>query len=275
MVPPPTYHGTRAIPTPGTLPTPRDGDVLVWWATVDDVSPAAHESLHADLDEDTLGRINAMVREEDRRRGVVAHGLLRRLVASTTGTAAPDVRIRRVCANCGPGDHGKPELITGAARPPLQFNLAHSGGVVAVALSGPGTDVGIDVEAFRHDFDWLPARRHVFSDAEWDRSVAAEHPSTERFTLWARKEAAAKTTGHGLAIDLVHAQIDDVQAPLGELDGHLDDEIRRARLVAPERTYELLVHDFDLDGSAAGAVATHDRPGTAPPRVTVVRASLG
>lgn len=275
MAPPTTYHGVRAVPSPGTLPVPRDGEVLVWWAAVEEISPTAHESMHADLDEDTLGRINALVREDDRRRGVVAHGLLRRLVAATTGIAPADVRIRRVCANCGPGDHGKPELITAGARPPLQFNLAHSGGIVAVALAGPGTDVGIDVEAFRHEFDWLPARRHVFTDDEWNRSVAADHPSTERFTLWARKEAAAKTTGHGLAIDLVHVQIDDVAPSLGELDADVTEEARRARLLAPERTYDLRVSDFDVDGTAAGAVATHARPGVPAPHVTVVRAALG
>lgn len=248
--------------------------MLVWWAVVADVGAAALESLRADLDEDTAARLNALVREEDRRRGVVAHGILRRLVSAITGTPAGDVRIRRVCTNCGPGDHGKPELIDAHGRPALQFNLAHSGGVVAVALASPTTDVGIDVEAFRHDVDWLPARRHVFSDAEWDRSTLAEHPSVERFTLWARKEAAAKTTGHGLAIDLVHVQIDEVPEPLGELDADLSPGVRRARLLAPERTYDLTVIDFELDGTAAGAVATHDRPGTVPPHLTVLRAAL-
>lgn len=248
----------------------------MWWATVRDVHAPLLEVLRAELDDDTVARINAMVRDEDRTRSIVAHGLLRRLVAATTGVEPAAVRIRRICATCGAADHGKPELVTAGTgtRPPLQFNLAHSGGLVAVALAGPSTGVGIDVEVYKHDFDWLPARRHVFTDTEWASTTAADDASTARFTLWARKEAAAKTTGHGLAIDLVHVQIDDAPAPLGELDGDLPPGLHRARLTAPERIYDLAVVDFDLDGTAAGAVATHAPPGAAPPRVTVVRANL-
>lgn len=254
---------TRPVPPPGTLSPPTDAELLVWWADTG-VSPRQVEALRADLDDETRARTNAMVREADRRRSIVAHGLLRRLVAACTGQPAADVSIVRICASCGSADHGKPALARGGGIPPLQFNLAHSGSTVAVALGGPATDVGVDVEAIRTDFDWLPARRHVFTDREWDDTAGAPDPSAARFALWARKEAAAKTTGHGLAIDLAHAAIDRDAGPGGA---------RRGRLKAPERTYELLVTDVTLGEGTAAAVAVLGR--ITPPRVSVVRADLG
>jgi 4'-phosphopantetheinyl transferase len=267
-----TEQLARPVPPPAGLVPPTGDEVFVWWATTD-VSPSVLESLRGDLDEDTLARTNALVREADRRRTIVAHGLLRRVVAACTGTEPAAIVIQRICASCGASDHGKPSLVTpaGAGRPPLQFNLAHSGHVVAVAVAGPDTDVGIDVEALQDGFDWLPARRHVFTDAEWGTTDAAGDPAAERFALWARKEAAAKTTGHGLAIDLVHVAI-DAPTPADSGDGGL---VRRGRLVAPERTYELTVADVALAHDTAAAVAVLDQRGAPQtPRITLARADL-
>ena len=248
---------------------PPDSQISVWWATTD-VSLRVLESLRADLDRDTLDRVNALVREEDRRRAVVAHGLLRRLVSACLGLEPGAVAIDRTCANCGAADHGKPTLGGGpaATRPPLQFNLAHSGTVVAIALAGPGTEVGIDVEAIQPQMRWSTIRRHVFSDAEWEETGEDDDPTAERFALWARKEAAAKTTGHGLAIDLRHVQIEGPTSPSG---------FRVGRLEAPERDYPLVVADLDIGHGVAAAIAALTPEGTQgqpAPTVQLVRADL-
>jgi 4'-phosphopantetheinyl transferase len=73
--------------------------------------------------------------------------------------------------------------------------------VVAVALSAAGRPVGVDVEA-RRSMDWAPLRRNVFGDPEWEATAAAPDPERERFLTWARKEAAVKASGHGLALGL-------------------------------------------------------------------------
>ncbi|MBJ7470997.1 MAG: 4'-phosphopantetheinyl transferase superfamily protein [Solirubrobacteraceae bacterium] len=261
---------TRAqrVPPPGGMPPPPDGLISVWWATTD-VAPSVVESLRADLDRDTLGRVNALVREEDRHRAILAHGLLRRLVAACLGLAPSAISIDRTCANCGAADHGKPTLagFASAARPPLQFNLAHSGNVVAVALAGPGTEVGIDVEAIQPQMRWSTIRRHVFSDAEWNDTGEAENPTTERFALWARKEAAAKTTGHGLAIDLRHVRIDGPTGPAG---------FRAGTLEAPERDYPLVVADLPIGHATSAAVAALTSAGapSVPLTMQLIRADL-
>lgn len=257
----------QRLPPAGTLAPPTDDEIAVWWATTD--APAwVFEALRADLDSDTLARVNALVREEDRHRAILAHGLLRRLVAACTGLAPGKVTIDRTCASCGDTDHGKPSLATPTGGPPsLQFNLAHSGSFVAVALAGANVDVGIDVEAVQGDYDWLPARRHVFTEQEWEETGVFADPVAARFGLWARKEAAAKTTGHGLAIDLTHVALD--------ADPHADGYARGV-LTAPERRYPLLVADLEIAPDLAAAVAVL-APGDErePPQVVVTRADLG
>ncbi len=261
------HPGTAAeqpIPASGTLAIPGEGEVRVWWASTR-VPTSTVEALRADLDDETMGRVNAMVRDADRTRGILAHGLLRRLVSAYTGQEPAAVTLTRACASCGATDHGKPMLLArgGGGRPPLQFNLAHSGEIVAVALAGPSTPIGVDVESLQEDFDWAPTRRHVFTDDEWDTTCADADPSAARFALWARKEAAAKATGHGLAIDLVRVPIS--REPHG-------DGARRGRLQATERAYELLVTDVVTAPGTAAAVAT---VGTGrAPIVRVARAAL-
>lgn len=253
---------------------PPDSQISVWWTTTD-VDPGTLEGLRLDLDRDTLDRVNALVREEDRRRSILAHGLLRRLVAACLGIEPHVIGIDRTCANCGAADHGKPTLASSAlagGRPPLQFNLAHSGTVVAVALAGPGTEVGLDVEAVQAQMRWSTIRRHVFSDEEWDDAEATPDPTATRFALWARKEAAAKTTGHGLAIDLRHVE---VQAGSGTGPAGF----RIGKLEAPERVYPLVVADLPIGHDTAAAVAVLAPAGAAamldaPPTVELIRAQL-
>lgn len=250
------------VPARGTAPAPIDGTLAVWWTTLD-AAAASLKALRTDLDPATAARVQAMARPIDRDRTTLAHGLLRHLVAASTGEAPSAVHIVRRCESCGATDHGKPALATGphGEPPALAFNLAHSGDVVIVALSAPGTPVGVDVESITPDFDWEPSRRHVFTDEDWARTEQAPDPSAARFALWARKEAAAKATGHGLSIDLTGVTVQP--EPGG--DGAF-----RARLSAPDRTHDLLVLDLALQPGSAAAVAVPG-PGAAP-RVTVTRA---
>lgn len=266
-------HAQR-VPPPGGMLPPPDQHISIWWATTD-VDPATLEGLRADLDRDTVDRVNALVREEDRRRAIIAHGLLRRLVAACLGVQPHAIVIDRTCANCGAADHGKPTLgshLSSAGQPPLQFNLAHSGTIVAVALAGAQTKVGIDVEAIQPQMRWSTIRRHVFSDTEWDDAEATADPTATRFALWARKEAAAKTTGHGLAIDLRH--VDVAPAPGSGATG-----FRPGTLQAPEQTYPLVVTDLPIGHDTAAAVAVLTPDGSAaaleaPPTVQLIRAQL-
>jgi 4'-phosphopantetheinyl transferase len=194
------------------LPPPAAGEVAVWWAELPDGGlgdagalgdaddPGSAGALARHLDEPTRARLRRMVRQEDRDRGVLAHSLARRVLAAALGGDPQDVPLDVACAGCGSREHGKPHVRAGVPGAP-EFNLTHSGRVVAVVLAPAGMPVGVDVEA-RRAMDWAPLRRNVFGDEEWHATGAATDPERERFATWARKEAAVKASGHGLSLGL-------------------------------------------------------------------------
>lgn len=235
------------------------GSIELWWSSID-LPPGALDALRADLDASTRTRIELLVRPDDRRRAVVAHGLLRRRVSELLGVPPTQVEVMRRCATCGATDHGKPEIVPvpGAPAPPA-VNLAHSGSVAVVALSAAGP-VGVDVEAERPNMDWVSHHSHVFSDAEWAATERAADPQAARLAAWTRKEAAAKATGHGVAVGLERVGI--AEAP--------DDGGWHA-VALPDGLGPAHVHDVELQAGHAAAVAV---TGTGPtPCLTVRRRS--
>lgn len=95
------------------------------------------------------------------------------------------------------GPQGKPVLTGGPA-----FNLSHAGGWAALAVTDPGADIGIDIEAHRPvepavtDHFFAPAEIAALAGlggADWQVAF---------FRLWTRKEALVKALGAGLSLPL-------------------------------------------------------------------------
>jgi 4'-phosphopantetheinyl transferase len=125
----------------------------------------------------------------------------------------------------GPG--GKPELATGS----LSFNLSHSAQTALLAFSAAGA-VGVDVEMARRRFDAVRVAERAFGPAEARRlaALAPEVRGREFRRAWVRHEAALKCLGSGVLGAGAERQIP-------------------------------WVTELEIDGSAAGAVATLARPG--------------
>jgi 4'-phosphopantetheinyl transferase len=100
---------------------------------------------------------------------------------------------RRPCPTCG-GATGRPFLRTD---PSVQFSLAHTRGLVAVAVAD--VPVGIDVErSDRTVGSPLVRALHSGEQRELGRLQGSErHRAALR--CWVRKEAALKATGQGVA----------------------------------------------------------------------------
>lgn len=99
--------------------------------------------------------------------------------------------------------HGRPELASPTPRP-LGFNVSHTHGLVACAVTGT-TDVGVDVEdisrRLTHDIaDRFFAPREV-ADL---RALSATEQARVFFDYWTLKEAYIKARGMGLALPLAH-----------------------------------------------------------------------
>lgn len=164
-----------------------------------DLDPGAVDALAGWLHDDECRRAGRFRLARDRRRYVVARGLLRTLLAARLGTHPRSVEL---CC----GAHGKPRLAPGSAGD-LRFNVSHTGDFALFAFSR-GREVGVDVEAVLPMRDADAVARHFFSRSELRAYRALEPGAREAgfFTCWTRKEAYLKALGGGL------------QSPLSEFD---------------------------------------------------------
>jgi 4'-phosphopantetheinyl transferase len=177
--------------------TPADGTAEVWWARRQD----AAQSLLALLDHAERERWAAYRRDADRERFLVGCGLAKTVIAARTGQRPAEVSFDRTCRQCG-RPHGKPAVRHGD----LEFSVAHSGDLVAVAVAA--TPVGVDVEQLEgrpHEVgggDPDALARMVLADEE--RAALAVVPPSGRarafLVAWTRKEAVTKATGDGLRV---------------------------------------------------------------------------
>ena len=91
----------------------------------------------------------------------------------------------------------------------LQFNISHTRGLIALALTG-GETVGVDVENVAARKGAALIGEHYFTEKEARelRSLDGMAQEERFFTLWTLKEAYIKARGHGLSIPLNQFQFD-------------------------------------------------------------------
>jgi len=177
--------------------TPAEGTAEVWWARRQDASPR----LSGLLDPAERERWAAYRRDADRERFLAGCGLAKTVIAACTGQRPAEVSFDRTCRQCG-RPHGKPAVRHGD----LEFSVAHSGDLVAVAVAT--APVGVDVEQLAGRPHQLgggdPAGLARMVLAEPERAALAEvHPSgwARAFLVaWTRKEAVTKARGDGLGV---------------------------------------------------------------------------
>jgi 4'-phosphopantetheinyl transferase len=179
---------------------PRDlklgvDQVHVWSAHLDD-NPSLLPRLEATLTGDELARADRFVFETDRKRFVLARGMLRELLGTYLLIAPTEIRLRY-------GIHGKPAVDAPTGGSLLEFNLSHSNNIAVYAFSW-GRELGIDVEQFRPDIARAEIARRYFSMREIaELNALPPELRTEGFFLcWTRKEAYIKAKGEGLHIPL-------------------------------------------------------------------------
>ncbi len=189
------------------LPGPHE--LHLWHASLRSAG-AQLARLERTLARDERERARRFASPHDRRRFVVARGLLRELLGRYLDRDPASVAFAY-------GPAGKPRLGGAAGAGALRFNLAHSGAVVLYAFA-VGRRVGIDVEEVRPLGDLDVLSRSVFSSRE--RAQLEAHPPSRRsrafFDGWVRKEAVLKASGHGLG-----AGPSAIEVSLARRDGSL------------------------------------------------------
>lgn len=131
-----------------------------------------------------------LIGSEHRASYIAAHARVRQLLAGLVGGEPAEVPIvRSPCPSCG-GRGGRPEL---AQRPlPMHFSISHSKWLVAIALS-ESAQVGVDVQAIHHGLDGIVRQLNPVEREQVGRSAL------RLARCWARKEAALKALGVGVA----------------------------------------------------------------------------
>jgi 4'-phosphopantetheinyl transferase len=204
----------RRAPHPSLAPDA----VHVWRVPLDDAG--AVEAYWPLLSSDEQTRANRFHRDVHRRRFVVAHGALRRILAGYVDTDPASLAFVA-------GEHGKPALDRQRGDAVVEFNLSHSHDLALVAVSA-ARPIGVDLERWSADVEHLELAERFFSPAERQALRALAHApelvEAGFFAAWTRKEAYLKATGHGIARGLHHF---DVTLTPGEHPRLLADRLDR------------------------------------------------
>ncbi len=172
--------------------------VDIWLTRLSDITPdlrAKYAALLTPPEEIRLRRFH------DGHNDAQSQFLVARALCRTALSSYVDVPVEAWIfeTNC----HGKPYVSEPKSAAKLKFNLSHTGGLVACAVTW-NCEVGIDVENVRQDVDHLMLARAAFTPSEM--SGMTQTPAFKRhqyfYSLWTLKEAYIKARGAGLLLAL-------------------------------------------------------------------------
>ncbi len=173
-------------------PVLRPYEVKVEWLRIDAFRPGL-VALRELLSPEERERAERFGAAADRETFVITRAILRTILGRHLGQAPRRVRFRS-------GPQGKP-ILEEAGDADLRFNVSHSGGVAALALTR-SRRVGIDVEQIRPDFPWREVAGSVFTRRELAAfdAIPPDRQPQAFFGGWTRKEAFVKARGLGFSL---------------------------------------------------------------------------
>jgi 4'-phosphopantetheinyl transferase len=177
-------------------PPPVDR-VHVWTISTEEAgTPDRLEQYRALLTPEEVARCNRFFQDGDRIRFVVARALVRTMLSRYVAVPPHAWRLRIE-------QYGKPHIADlPAGAPDLRFNLSHTKGLVACAVT-VGRDIGIDVEHIHRTLTYdVPERFFSAQEVADLRVLPAEEQEVVFFDYWTLKEAYIKARGLGLTLPL-------------------------------------------------------------------------
>lgn len=169
-----------------------DNELHVWHTSLE-LPQTVVDRLFELLDSEEQARSARFQVADARMQYVISHAFLRSLLGQYLRISTADISFRV-------SDKGKPEL---ANRSNLRFNLSHTGGTAAIAVTRAGR-VGVDVEQVRDNLDPLQLADRFFSplECDWLRSQPDSLRLESFFSCWTAKESYIKACGGGLSMGL-------------------------------------------------------------------------
>jgi 4'-phosphopantetheinyl transferase len=203
------------------------------------------------LDDDERARAARFVFDHDRHQFIAAHALLRLLLQELAGGPAGAWRFTV-------GSHGKPALHPDHGLDALAFNITHTRGAVACAMT-LGHGIGVDIEDVERPGRLLEIAHAYFAPDELIilRSAPASEQRSIFFRLWTLKEAYIKAHGDGLSLPLDRFAFSLSPPAIAFAPGFADDPaVWQFSTLTPTATHILSVA-VRRDGTNTVAVAPH------------------
>lgn len=169
----------------------------IWLAWTDEIrDPPLLADYRAVLSDQERERCDRFHFERDRHVYLVAHALVRSSLSRYADVAPEDWAFDH-------NRYGRPEVKAGLTAVPLRFNLSHTHGLVACAVTSK-RDVGVDVEWLDRRGETVALADRFFAPAEVRalRRVAPPLQLERFFTYWTLKESYIKARGMGLSLAL-------------------------------------------------------------------------
>jgi len=222
--------------------------VDVWLLNLDALGEGELACAWCVLDDSERARATRLLRDDDRRTFVTAHGLLRLSLARVA--EAPPERVGFELDS-----DGKPRLADANGASDVDFNLSHCRGLVACAI-GHDTELGADVE-------WCGRRTslafllRLLSPEEREAVERLPDPAARRraaLEAWTMKEALLKGRGNGLPAASSPSALRSIS-----FDLDLDDERRQPQLlrgVSEDDASRWRFRRLHLEDQYVGTVAT-------------------
>jgi 4'-phosphopantetheinyl transferase len=179
-----------------------DDEVDVWRLSLDPLGSMVSE-FRACLSAQEYDRAEKFKFEKDRKRYILAHGLLRVILSLYADVVAEELKFTE-------NRYGKPELVHPSGLN-LKFNLSHSHEMALIGIA-LGRQIGVDIEYVKNDFEWKEIVERFFSAREIQMINALPKNLQHRafFTCWTRKEGYVKATGMGLSLPLKEFDVSPV-----------------------------------------------------------------
>lgn len=216
------------------------GEIHIWTLPTQAAEPVVVE-LERVLSKDELGRASRFRFPHLASAYVITHGVLRLLLAGYLDRDPAGISFEH-------GAQGKPAV---SKNPLIDFNLTHSEGMAALAVT-TGCPLGLDLEHLRPipDMEEIASRYFCPEEAAELLSLAPGERDRAFFRCWTRKEAYIKAVGDGLACPLDAFQV-TIQADLPARLVHIaGDTVAAGRWT---------LHDLSLAPDYIAALAYPDR----------------
>lgn len=151
------------------------------------------------LTDDELSRYQSISSSNRKLQFLAGHCLVRKMASLLHGNSLED------WTYCIDADNQRRLKCRQPGFPELYVSLSHSGDWISAAISPSA--IGIDIETYGKQRDFIAIASHVFSESETDllKSLAPEQLNRQFYLYWTLKECVAKQYGAGLKFEVSRA----------------------------------------------------------------------